>query len=165
MKAVPAGTERRQLDEEMPQGIERRLVLRLLAYWRSLCGDRRMPSCSDIDPAAIPEIWPYAFILSTDEKKDEFVFQALGDQIDTISSRSLTGSLLTDAPFDSLPGIALAYAGEVLEKAVPISRGGEFLTLNGAKVLYRSILLPLGTDDTMIDGLLGAANWREIVGH
>jgi hypothetical protein len=147
----------------MPPGIERRLVLRLLGHWRQLCADRTMPVVSEIDPAAIPEIWPYCFLLEIDQSNGLHKYRALGDEIDKFTAPSLIGKTVADALADVLPGLALRYVDEVLEKSVPISRGGEFFTSNGGRVLYRSILLPTGDDENGISCILGAANCRELV--
>ena len=163
MENIPTGTERIPLEQEMPLGIERRLVLRLLGHWRSLCGDRKMPAISDIDPAAIPDMWPHSFVLDVEKTEGGYVFRALGDQIDKNIAGSLIGMRVTDAPTDALPGMALSYIGEVLEKGVPISRGGEFFKPNGTRVLFRSVLLPMGDTENTINGILGAANCREVV--
>ncbi len=163
MEKVPAETERMQLEQEMPPGLERRLVLRLLGHWRTLCGDRKLPAYSDFNPTAIPDIWPHSFLLEIDETEGGHVFRALGDQIDKYSSGSLVGMRVADAPTDALPGMALAYIDEVLEKGVPISRGGEFTKPNGTRVLFRSVLLPIGENANTICGILGAANCREVV--
>ena len=56
----------------------------------------------------------------------------------------------------------LDHIGKVIEKQVPISRGGEFLKPDGIKVLYRAIILPMSDDGATISGLLGAANCREL---
>ena len=68
----------------------------------------------------------------------------------------------TDAPEQTLISVTVAYAGEVLRKKVPISRGGEFFKPDGVRVLYRSILLPMSDDGETVSGLLGAANCREV---
>ena len=165
MDSVPAGIERIQLGQEMPTGIERRLVLRLLWHWRSLCGERKLPVISDVDPTAIPDIWPHSFLLEIDGTEGRHIFKALGDQIGKISTGSLVGMRVTDAPVDALPSLAVAYIDEVLEKGVPISRGGEFAKPDGTRVLYRSVLLPVGEDENTISGILGAANCREVVAN
>ncbi len=163
MENVPAGTERIELEQEMPPGLERRLVLRLLGHWRTLCGDRKLPAFSDFDPTAIPDIWPHSFLIEIDKTDAGHVFRALGDQIDKNTTGSLVGMRVTDAPTDALPGMALAYIDEVLEKGVPISRGGEYTKPNGTRVLFRSVLLPMGENENTICGILGAANCREVV--
>ena len=165
MDKLPAGTERIQLEQEMPPGIERRLVLRLLAHWRSLGGDQILPKISDIDLAAIPDIRPHSFLLEWDEAEGGYVFRALGEEIDRMSPSQLVGRRDTDAPVDALPGMALVYLDEVIEKSVPISRGGSFSNPAGKKVLFRSVLLPLSGDGQTINGILGAANCREVVDH
>ena len=163
MEKAPAGTERILVEQEMPQGIERRLVLRLLGHWRTLCGDRKMPAFSDLDPSTIPEMWPHSFVLEVDQTGEGQVFRALGDQIAKYSTETLVGMRVCDAPDNTLPAMALAYIDEVLEKGVPISRGGEFAKPDGTKVLFRSVLLPMSDDGTTICGILGAANCREVV--
>ena len=165
MEKVPAGTERKQLEQEMPPGIERRLVLRLLWHWRTLCNDQKPPAFSDIDPSAIPDLWPHSFLLDTGGREGGPVFRALGDQIDKHPIGSLVGMRLADAPIDALPRMALAYIDEALEKGVPISRGGVFSYPNGTRVLFRSVLLPLVDDENNICGILGAANCREVVAN
>jgi hypothetical protein len=163
MEKTPAGTERIQLEQEMPPGIERRLVLRLLGHWRTLCGDRNLPALSDIDPTAIPDIWPHSFLIEIDGTRGDHVFKALGDRIDNYSAGSLVGRRVTDAPADALSGLAVGYIDEVLKKGVPISRGGEFSNPDGTRVLFRSVLLPIGENENTISGILGAANCREVV--
>lgn len=163
MEKAPEGIERFQLEQEMPPEIERRLVLRLLGHWRALCGDRKLPAVSDIDPTAMPELWPHSFLLDIDRNEGRHVVRALGDEIDNDSGDTLAGKLVADVSKDSLPGMALGYLDEVLKKGVPISRGGEFFKPDGTRVLYRSVLLPVGDSENSISCILGAANCREVV--
>lgn len=162
MENVPAGTDRIEVSDELPQGLERRLVLRLLAYWRSLCDERRFPSFADVRPAEIPSIWPFSFALEVLDGEDDVVFRAIGEELAAYTSVSLPGRHVSEAPTGTLPAVAISYVDEVLAKGVPISRGGEFHKANGTRVLYRSILLPMSDDGETISGILGAANCREV---
>lgn len=163
MKNLPVGADKSEIVEEMPQGVERRLVLRLLGHWRILCGDRRFPSFADLDPAEIPDVWRNSFVLELSEDKATPVFRAMGDDLIVKSGMSLIGQPVANAPEGTLPAVAIAYIDEVLAKAVPVSRGGEFVRADGTKVLYRSILLPMSDDGETICGILGAANSRDVV--
>lgn len=163
MDSLPAGAEKNIVGEEMPRGIERRFVLRLLAHWRNLCGDRRYPSFADLDPAEIPDMWRNCFILELAADDGTPVFRAMGDQLSARSDGPLIGRPVSDARDGTLPGVAIGYIDEVLKKSVPVSRGGEFTRQDGTKVLYRSILLPMSDDGETVSGILGAANCREIV--
>lgn len=162
MENVPAGTDRTEVSEELPKGLERRLVLRLLAHWRSLCEERRFPSFADLDPDEIPDIWPFSFVLEVLDDGEEPVFRAVGDELAACTGVPLANLRASEAPAGTLPAVAISYVDEVLAKGVPISRGGEFHKAGGTKVLYRSILLPMSDDGETISGILGAANCREV---
>jgi hypothetical protein len=142
--------------------MERRLVLRLLSHWRTLLDDRRFPSFADLEPAVIPEIWANSFVLEVFDDGEEPVFRAVGDELSDYAGFPLVGRRPSELPSETLPAVSVAYIDEVLEKGVPISRGGQFYKDDGIKVLYRSIILPMSDDGETISGLLGAANCREI---
>jgi hypothetical protein len=161
MEKLPDGTERTEVTEELPQGMERRLVLRLLSHWRSLLDDRSFPSFLDFDPDEIPDIWANSFVLEVFEDGREPIFRAVGDELASCAGFPLVGCRISDVPANTLPAVSVAYIYEVLEKGVPISRGGEFRKDDGTKVLYRSIILPMSDDGETISGLLCAANCRE----
>lgn len=163
MKDVPAGTERTEIGEELPQGMERRLVLRLLAHWRSLCGEQNFPSFSAVDPTEMSDMWSHCFVIEIFEDDSEPVFRALGDDLAATVDYSLIGQGITAAQECSLPGVAITFLPEVLRKGVPVSRGDEFFKPDGTKVLYRSILLPMSDDGDSISGILGAVNCRELL--
>lgn len=162
MKDVPAGTERTEISEELPQGMERRLVLRLLAYWRELCDDQDFPSFMDVDPLAIPDMWPHCFVIEIFENDAEPIFRAIGDELAATIDYSLNGQGITLAQERTLPSVAITFLPEVLRKGVPVSRGDEFFKPDGTKVLYRSILLPMSDDGGRVSGILGAVNCREV---
>jgi len=165
MDRIPDGIGRTEISEELPQGMERRLVLRLLAYWRMLRDerdDRDYPSFCEVDPFAIPEIWPHCFVVGNIEDGSEPVFCVVGDELAGYVSESLVDQPISAVPETTLPGVAVSFLDEVLEKGVPISRGDAFFKDDGTKVLYRSILLPMSDDGDTISGFLGAANCREV---
>lgn len=174
-------------DAEMPSGMERRLVLRLLSYWRELLPAlaedeydeddedldydeedevmatdfmRRYPSFADIDRREISDFWPSCFLLDFNGPGGGAVFTEVGSEY----GGYYPGSLL-DVPVSSLQANTLAeqstaYLQEIIAKGVPITRGGEFTNSDGETVLFRSIILPLSDDGENIDGFIGAANCR-----
>ena len=162
MKDAPAGTARTEIGEELPQGMERRLVLRLLAHWRQLCDDREFPSFADVDPDDMADMWPHCFVIEIFEDDSEPVFRALGDDLAATIDDSLIDQGITIAEEGTLPSVAITFLAEVLRKGVPVSRGDEFFKPDGTHVLYRSILLPMSDDGDRISGILGAVNCREV---
>lgn len=149
---------------EFPKGAERRLVLRLLSYWRDLLDSeqdsRLFPSFADIDPTAIHDIWQHCFTLDLFGHESGPVFRAAGPEFRDYFDGSLSNLPVSELEPDTLTARSSQYFTEVLEKNAPISRGGEISSVDGIKILYRSILLPMSYDGATISGFLGAANCR-----
>ena len=150
--------------QEMPKGLERRLVLRLLHHWRDLCGERRFPSFDDVDPGQIPDMWPSCFVLDALGHQDDPIFRLVGDDIAKQARAGLVSLRISGIPKDTLIDHATSYLDEVMSKEVPISRGGQFVREDGVNILYRSILLPMSDDGETISGILGAATCRAVEG-
>ncbi|MFZ0693055.1 MAG: PAS domain-containing protein [Alphaproteobacteria bacterium] len=142
--------------------MERRLVIRLLKYWRSLSDGERLPAQSNIDPHAIPDMWPNCAVLYVAGKEIDPEFSYVGTALSQAAGIELAGRKLSQTPADTLVSNGFSYFGQVLVKKVPITFGGEFVSPRGLKVLYRSIIMPLANDGERINGLLGAANCREV---
>jgi hypothetical protein len=139
---------------------EQRLVLRLLAHWRALAGDRAMPRFTDFDPKGIPDIWDEAFLVDARDPSD-LAFHAIGAcHVDALG-RDVRGERVKTVGDDTLLGRAVSYAANVIERRVPITLGGQFVDAQGRMRLYRSILMPLDHEGGL--ALLGAANSRVVV--
>lgn len=140
---------------------ERRLVLRLMAYWDDLRGDRAYPAVGDLDPGTIGDDWDACFVMALKDPVDASVFRHVGA---SLTSRPVPGdgsATLRGCPEATLLHHAVRNVPRMLEKGVPVSVGGE-AAVDGAAVLYRSILLPLSDDGERIDHILGAANSRRV---
>jgi hypothetical protein len=160
---MPDGVAREKVEDELPQGMERRLVLRLLTHWRAICGDRDYPSFSEVEPENMPEMWHNCFVLEVIGHEEDPVFRAAGGEIMSHSADSLIGTPVSFWTPDTLIGVAVSHTRDVLRKGVPMSHGDEFMKIDGTRVLYRSILLPMSDDGETISGLLGAVNCREVM--
>lgn len=143
-------------------GYERRLVLRLLDHWRSVCGDDGIPSLGAVDAIATGELWPHCFVLAVDDTGLAPTFQRVGGAFESLSDRPLAGAPLSDIPRNILAEHATFFFDEVLRKRAPVTRGGVYADANGVTTLYRSILLPLSANGRRIGAILGAANCREV---
>ena len=141
------------------QGMERRLVLRVLKYWRSKIDNQDLPTLSDIDQNEIEELWPFCFLLQTQSGNDP-VFRYCGDAFVSPPGHMLPYTRVSELPPRSLIAHALHIMPEVLERHVPITRGGEFQDKQGRLYKYRSIILPISNDGTHLTHLFGAVNSR-----
>lgn len=149
------------MDEAPP--IERRLVVRLLKYWRDVGDVDIFPRETDIDPQAIPDMWPHCALLDVTGNADDPEFTYMGAELIMHAGADLTGRPLSAATPGTLINRAFSYVAQVLEKRAPTTFGGEFIDAEGLKVLYRSVILPLSKNGVRITGLLAAANCRKVV--
>lgn len=140
---------------------ERRLVLRLLSYWRELAGERDMPRPDDVDGGKIPDMWGHCFMLEV-RGAGEPVYGTIGDHHAAKLQADLRGREVSAAGGDTLLGQAASYYRQVLARGIPITLGGQFVNREQQTVLYRSILLPLGEGEGRVTALLGGANCREL---
>ena len=157
-----ASLAERAMSFEDSQPMERRLVIRLLKYWRDLGKDEAFPSRGDIDPDAISDIWPHCAVLEVAAKETDPEFVFVGSELAATAGTDLTGRRLSASPQNTLVTEGLSYFGQVLAKKAAITYGGEFTDSHGVTILYRSIILPLSRDGTDIHELLAAANCREV---
>ena len=148
--------------KERPPAMERRLVLRVLNYWRHLAAERDFPSAEDIQASDIPEIWPNCFVLDPEGNPDDPVLREVGEELQKELGNDVKDRRISEVLNESLLSAALGHYRQVATKKVPISLGGEYTTSDGGKVLYRSIILPLSSDGETIDKFFGAANSRSV---
>lgn len=140
--------------EEHPR--ERRLVQRLLIYWRDLAPEGVLPSAANIRPADIADMWPACFTLICGGSVP--IFGHVGETHVAHLGCDLSGRQISEAGADTLLGCAVQHLDEVLLRKIPVTYGGTFVTPHGERVLYRSTLLPLSDNGEEIDGILGGAN-------
>lgn len=144
-----------------PQQHEHRLVMRVLAQWRALADGHGLPRRSQIDPRAFGEDWRHCLLIDLDPRAERSRLAFVGEGLRDPSWPAFERQSLADCQKDSLLHVATSYIARVIAKGVPISSGGIGMH-QGVPIVYRSILLPLSEGAGKIDGLLGAANYREI---
>ena len=139
---------------------ERRLNMRLMAFWWDKRADRRFPSAKDFDPQELSDVWTHCFTLQPQEPCEKSACHHVGETIAAMSG--IDGAEITvDAISEnSLLDHATRNVGEVLTRQVPVIRSGEFVNEEGQTVMYRSILLPLSQDQDTIDCVVGGARCK-----
>jgi len=140
---------------------ERRLVMRLLNYWRGLTDGETFPSESKIDSTAIADMWPHCAVLDVAAKEADPKIAYVGIALIDAVGMDISGKRLSQVPADTLVAKGFSYFGEVLVKKVPITYGGEFVARRGVKMRYRSIILPLAENGVNINRLLAAELRRD----
>ncbi len=140
---------------------EQRLILRVLATYRRLCGADTLPRRAQIDPRLFGHDWHNCLLIDLDPRLECSRFAYVGEGLRDPSWPALERQSLADCGEGTLLALATGSLARVLAKGVPISNGGVGIH-QGVPIVYRSILLPLAETRERVDGVLGAANFREI---
>ena len=152
--------EYRRDPEERALPRERRLNMRLMAFWWDKRADRRFPSAEDFDPQELSDVWAHCFTLQPQDPYEQSAFHYVGDSIAAVSGISGAEITVDELSENSLLNHATRNVGEVLKQQVPVIRSGEFMNEKGETVMYRSILLPLSRDQETINFVVGGARCK-----
>ena len=129
---------------------QRRLVDRVLKLWTEKAGGQRFPSRDQIEPSMLGVDWAHCLVIAVQSPVQLSYFVHVGKNLP-----------FARCPGDSLAGVLLSHLPQVLAKRRCLMIEGR-ATLRGCGILYRSALYPLSDDGTIIDHVLGAANWRPL---
>ena len=139
--------------------IENRLVGRALSHWGKIRGTRKFPSYSDYRRQAVPYGEEHIFVIniSDSEFSDEIV--SAGKKVEEGFGHSPVGRKAIEVIPSSIEnGLSFCRTAAVMK--MPIADIGRFSNANGAEIWYRSILLPLSSDQIRIDHVLGAFSFK-----
>ncbi len=144
--------------DDQSEGMERRMVYRLLMHWRGAQNSDEIPSLADVVSRDLGDIEDFLYVL--DLRGEEPVFERIGGHLLADGGKGLIGEPVSDAPEGTLLGQAVRYYKRVLDKQIPITLGGEFQREGGETILYRSLIAPMVDEEGDSVYLLGAANFK-----
>lgn len=137
---------------------ERRITLRLLAYWEKLRQNRPMPDETDINPDDISDLWDSCFLVHVkDLDKPDYNYTYLGEAISSAYFHGIAKSS-TGMASPNAGNMSAGYA-KVIETLKPLIEQGEFINHNQETVKYRQCLLPLGKDGK-IEAIFGGMHYK-----
>ena len=146
--------------EEQPEGMERRMVHRLVERWRNARKDHELPTLDDVFKQDMGDMISDIYVLKVPGGAEEPVFERIGEALGGELPGDLVGKPVSAAPEGTLVKEALGYYARVVAKKVPITLGGEFVNGKDQAILYRSIIAPLDDGGGNVGFLLGAANCK-----
>jgi hypothetical protein len=138
---------------------ERRITLRMLAYWEKMRGARPMPHEDDINPDDIGDLWDNCFLIHVkDLEKKDYQYTYLGEDI----KKAFQGGLSTTDTNGMVSPNAVKLAdcyNKIIRSCEPIVDEGEFTNNHGDIVKYRQCLMPLG-ENGKVDAIFGAMRYK-----
>ena len=138
---------------------ERRITVRLLAYWEKLRRDRPMPAEEDIDPDHIEELWENCFLVHVaDIDKPDYNYTYLGKAIDEAYRGHLSEAEASGLVCPQAVWLKEHYL-QIIDTHKPIVEEGEFINLNNDIVKFRQCFLPLGDSDE-VKAIFGGMRYK-----
>jgi hypothetical protein len=140
---------------------EQRLIMRVLAQYRGLCRGASLPRRAQLNPALFGRDWAACLLLDVDPHVERSRFAYVGYQLSDPTWPAFERQTLGECRENTLLHAVTDYVARVIARALPVSRGGIAIHQE-TPIVYRSILLPLSENGSTIDGMLGAASFREV---
>jgi hypothetical protein len=129
-------------------------------HWFSARGGKLMPSWQDLKPRAIARQLPLVWSLNYDHATKSFTGRLAGDRIARLIGQNFRGLPLEQAQTAAAFGAIQPLLNRVVtEPAIYLGCGNVFQFEN-AFLAGERLLLPLATNGTDTDGLLGATEYQ-----
>jgi hypothetical protein len=139
--------------------LERRINVRLVAYWERIRAGRAMPGENDVDPEDLADLWDYCFLVQVrDLKKADYNYTYLGSAIVEAYRSGLSAETPDSVVSLNANRLASNYT-RVIEERRPVIDEGEFLNARNDTVKYRQCLLPLGHGE-VVESILGGMRFK-----
>jgi len=135
-----------------------KLPIALAAYWRSKCHGDILPSRASIDPAEILQHLPWIFMADVLDGGADYRYRLLGTSIVSANYRDATGrsfAALYGADTVKLTGARLGFDLALASAEPAFTEGRAFWRPDWAFDRFQSVFLPLSTDGSTIDIILG----------
>jgi hypothetical protein len=145
-------------DRKMPESADGKLM-RMLAYWQSLCTCGRLPERTAIDPLSIPELLPHILLL--DVEKNDFRFRLVGETVNQRYGGHIKGQSFKEL----LSGEILAETMEehicCIRSHAPVFTRNTIETIdsNDCK-LYQRLILPLSDSGLDVQSIAGVMHFE-----
>ncbi len=105
-------------------------------------------------------MWHYTFTIQLGADETESSFQYFGPQLASVFDADHTGKSLEEAfQDDILLQNTIGFYPKTVETRSPVSESSSFFS-EGKEVKYRSLIVPLSSDGTIIDFVLGTTNYK-----
>jgi hypothetical protein len=130
-------------------------------HWFSARGGKLMPSWQDLKPRAIARQLPLVWSLNYDHATKSFTGRLAGDRIARLIGQNFRGLPLEQAQTAAAFGEMQPLLNRVVTEPVIYLGSGNIFQYENAFLAGERLLLPLATNGTDTDGLLGATEYQQ----
>jgi hypothetical protein len=131
------------------------VLVALHDYWRGKFRGGRLPGRADIDPADVPHLLPWLFLMDVAGDPLEFRYRLIGTGIVNFLGRDYTGRTVDEGSYgDRAPVMRQIFASALARRDVTAVRGHVFYVPGRAFARVCWTMMPLAADGETIDMLL-----------
>ncbi len=145
---------------------ERRLVNRLLSYWKRIQGDKAVPPIHKFSNEAVADLWDFCFCVRIEGRVRSsksaimYTYTHMGRELQGAMGKNMVGKTVSSR-IRSLHGISvLKQLDACLQAEEPIQSGGQFVSHESKVVKYRMCALPFGKEKGHITHIVVGLSWR-----
>lgn len=133
-------------------------------YWLSICPASGLPGRQHVDPAAIPRLLPYVFLIDVERAPLRFRYRLVGTAYIELMGRDLTGCYL-DEVHPTFDGEVREHYTAAVEQRQPVYRRGQVMFAVEARRFLgmERIIVPLARDGATVDMVLGGIVYIPVV--
>jgi len=128
-------------------------ILKMLAYWKSKCGGRGMPSRGDIDPADLAALLPNITLVDVVDDDRRFVYRLVGTGEVQLRGRDPTGQSVIEGYFGASLEDVLGNYQLVCDSHEPFYEEDQF-EMAGRYVSEANLFLPLSDDGRTVSKIM-----------
>ncbi|HWA03631.1 MAG TPA: PAS domain-containing protein [Rhizomicrobium sp.] len=130
-------------------------LLALHAHWLSISPEGGIPRRADFNPAAIPKLLPWVFLLDVLEDPREFRFRVVGTGFSDAVGRDLTGLTTAEVFPPAFRDEVLDRWNDIVSKGGPNWGSGSFWIEGREYLNWQGLVLPFRSENSRIEQLLG----------
>ncbi len=147
--------EIRDLYKSVETRSDYRTLSALVAFWRASAGEKELPARTDLDLSQLGSVRDHVFWVDISPAPYRFRVRQTGAMIDETFGRSFAGRWIDDpaAHFFERGNVA-DYVHTAIHQR-PHFTCGQTLSVSSRRIQYMRMLLPLSSDGTAVDGILG----------
>jgi len=125
-------------------------VLRgIYQYWMDKRGERRMPSCEDINKVDIPQLWSHINFIEVDREQGRYRCRRAGSETVRAMDIDFTGKYLDELPYIEL--MLKDKYDRLVEKKKPYFNFDKLKWSNKSYLNYYALGLPLSDEDREVN--------------
>ena len=129
-------------------------IKQMYRYWRSKCGEGRMPQRGAIDPVDIPRLLPHITIVEVVPDERRYVYRLVGTKEVEIRGRDPTGRSVIEGFFGPSLDDALGCYDAVVRTRAPHYDDAPYITPDGRYSDDETLFLPLSEDGETVSRIL-----------